>query len=215
MDTPHGARVIVGDVRGKGLDAIRLAAVVLGTFREAAESLDSLVEVAVRMEVRLRRHLGPEDFVTAVLGEFQPSGQLTVVNCGHYAPLMVRPDRSELLTPPDPTTPLGLGPTPRAQVTKLDRCDRVLFYTDGLAESRKVDGTFIDVAGLVDTLREPDLDSALTALLGRVTAQVGSALDDDLALLLAEFDGGETPCNSLAGLAFLPAEQERRDAQAD
>ncbi|MBA3267225.1 MAG: SpoIIE family protein phosphatase [Acidimicrobiia bacterium] len=31
-----GVRVVVGDVRGKGLEAVHLAALVLGTFREAA-----------------------------------------------------------------------------------------------------------------------------------------------------------------------------------
>jgi hypothetical protein len=33
--TPHGLRLITGDVRGKGLPAVQLASVVLGCFREA------------------------------------------------------------------------------------------------------------------------------------------------------------------------------------
>ncbi|CAM5483374.1 hypothetical protein STENM36S_02563 [Streptomyces tendae] len=33
---PHGARVLVGDVQGKGLGAVETAAALLGTFREAA-----------------------------------------------------------------------------------------------------------------------------------------------------------------------------------
>ncbi|MFB7511386.1 serine/threonine-protein phosphatase, partial [Streptomyces broussonetiae] len=36
VPTPHGARLIVGDVRGKGLPAVGTAALVLGVFREAA-----------------------------------------------------------------------------------------------------------------------------------------------------------------------------------
>ena len=34
--TPYGVRVIVGDVRGKGLEAVQTAAAVLGAFRAAA-----------------------------------------------------------------------------------------------------------------------------------------------------------------------------------
>ncbi|MEV2268851.1 hypothetical protein [Nonomuraea africana] len=36
VTAPGGARVIVGDVQGKGLEAVETAAVVLGAFREAA-----------------------------------------------------------------------------------------------------------------------------------------------------------------------------------
>ena len=34
--TPYGVRLVVGDVKGKGLEAVQLAATVLGSFRQAA-----------------------------------------------------------------------------------------------------------------------------------------------------------------------------------
>src|SRR5207244_8992833 len=36
MDTPYGVRMIIGDVRGKGLDAVRLASIVLGPYWHVA-----------------------------------------------------------------------------------------------------------------------------------------------------------------------------------
>ena len=45
---PDSVRLIIGDVRGKGLPAIRTAATVLGTFREAARRERSLSRAAVR-----------------------------------------------------------------------------------------------------------------------------------------------------------------------
>ena len=36
LDTPYGVRMIIGDVRGKGIDAIRLASLVLGAYRHVA-----------------------------------------------------------------------------------------------------------------------------------------------------------------------------------
>ena len=36
VDTQYGVRAIIGDVRGSGLGAVEVAAVLLGSFREAA-----------------------------------------------------------------------------------------------------------------------------------------------------------------------------------
>ncbi len=47
QDTPHGVRLIVGDVRGKGMGAVGAVAVVIGAFREAAEQEATLEAVAM------------------------------------------------------------------------------------------------------------------------------------------------------------------------
>ncbi|WP_433152577.1 SpoIIE family protein phosphatase [Actinomadura nitritigenes] len=57
VPTPHGARVIVVDVQGKGLDVVETAAVVLGAFREAAYDEPGFDGVAGRIETALTRHL--------------------------------------------------------------------------------------------------------------------------------------------------------------
>ncbi|MGW1779479.1 PP2C family protein-serine/threonine phosphatase [Streptomyces sp. NPDC002143] len=76
---PHGTRVLLGDVQGKGLGAVETAAALLGTFREAAYHEADLGVVAARLETRMRRHrqhtvaLGRADgdrFATAVLIAF-------------------------------------------------------------------------------------------------------------------------------------------------
>src|SRR5207302_1269019 len=83
VERDGAVRLLVGDVRGKGLDAVRLATVVLGEFRAAASDVDRLVDVATKIDNRLRRYLTDEDFVTAVLAEITDDGELTLVNCGH------------------------------------------------------------------------------------------------------------------------------------
>ena len=92
--TQFGIRLIVGDVRGKGLDAVEIAADVLGVFREVAHEVYTLAEVARRIDASLaRRPAAPlEEFVTAVLAEIDPAaGSLTVYNCGHPPPLVLSP----------------------------------------------------------------------------------------------------------------------------
>ena len=106
--TQFGIRLIVGDVRGKGLDAVEIAADVLGVFREVAHEVYTLAEVARRIDASLaRRPAAPlEEFVTAVLAEIDPAaGSLTVYNCGHPPPLMLSPGGD---------APGGRGGTPRA-----------------------------------------------------------------------------------------------------
>ena len=50
QETPYGVRLAVGDVRGKGLGAVEAVAVVLGAFREAAETEPTLEALAQRLE---------------------------------------------------------------------------------------------------------------------------------------------------------------------
>ena len=182
-------RAAVGDVRGKGLEAVRLAAVVLGSFREAAQSPATLEEVAALMDRRLRRHLDTEDFVTAVLAEFEEDGRLSVVNCGHHPPVLVRDGVIELLSPSATTTPLGLDPVPAAECTMMGRGDRLLLYTDGLVEARSRSGRMIALDRLAKTLNTPDLDVALDSLVETLKSLVVGPIEDDLALGLAEYRG--------------------------
>ncbi|MEV0262980.1 PP2C family protein-serine/threonine phosphatase [Streptomyces sp. NPDC050617] len=81
QDTPHGVRVIVGDVRGKGLEAVEAVAVVIGAFREAAEQEATLEALAARLERALQREGARregldqfEGFTTAVLAEVAVTG---------------------------------------------------------------------------------------------------------------------------------------------
>ncbi|MDQ3640139.1 MAG: SpoIIE family protein phosphatase, partial [Actinomycetota bacterium] len=45
LETPWGVRLMVGDVRGKGLEAVRLASALLGEFRSRANSEPELTAV--------------------------------------------------------------------------------------------------------------------------------------------------------------------------
>ena len=185
--SPRGVRVIMGDVKGKGVDAVRLAAAVLGSFREAAFTRASLVEVATDLDRSVSRFLSDEDFVTAVAVQFEAGGALQVVNCGHPPPLLLRDGSAEPLVGPGSTTPLGLGPNPAAQDFTLSPSDRLLLYTDGLIEARSADGRYFELGERAErVLAAPSLHDALDELVASVIRHVGGQLDDDLALVLAQ-----------------------------
>ena len=186
--TPFGVRMIVGDVRGKGLDAVQLAAAVVGGFRQSALTVTDLAAVAVALDEVVQAVSGEEDFVTAVLAEFHDDGTVAFVNCGHHSPLQLDDDTAVLLDVDEHAPPLGLGVGPGLTPHKAHWHvgSRLLFYTDGLVEARNAQGAFFDVLAQAEALRVGTLDQALDVLISRVRRHVPGGLKDDLALVLAE-----------------------------
>jgi phosphoserine phosphatase RsbU/P len=186
LETPHGVRLLVGDVRGKGLDAVRLAGVVLGSFRDAAQDRPDLAEVAAALDRSVTRAIGPEDFVTVVLVQVLGEGSAIVVNCGHPAPLLVRAGQATALDPPEPAPPLRLGPRPEPLRLTLALGDRILLYTDGASEARARGGFFPLQAAAAFALVSADLEAGLESLWAELQRHVAGQLHDDVALLLIE-----------------------------
>ena len=181
-------RWLVGDTRGKGLPAVRLASVAATSFRDAcARPGLSLIEVARAVDVSVMRAAGEEDFVTAVFAELDPAGWIELVICGHPPPLRLSTD-SELapLAPAAFTAPLGLHPDLRLSTFSVRTGDRLLFFTDGLLEARDRAGRFFRVDQQIQALSRPDLQAAVDELMDRLRAHIHRRLDDDVAVLLAE-----------------------------
>jgi hypothetical protein len=186
LETPHGVRLLVGDVRGKGLDAVRLAGVVLGSFRDVAQDHPDLAQVTAALDRSVTRAIGPEDFVTAVLVQVLGDGSAMVVNCGHPAPLLVRAGQATELDPPEPAPPLGLGPRPEPLRLRLALGDRILLYTDGASEARTGGGFFPLQTAAAFALVSADLEAGLETLWAELQRHVAGQLHDDVALLLIE-----------------------------
>jgi phosphoserine phosphatase RsbU/P len=181
----------MGDVRGKGLDAIGLASTVLAAFRRAARVEPTLTAVAADLDDVVTAVADEEDFVTVVLAEFHDDSSVTLLNCGHHPPLLVADHSHVLVDTGSPAPPLGLHPEPMPATCRLDEGTRLLFYTDGLVESRDCHGTFFPLEESSEALTTKDLGTALDGLLDQVAEHVGERVNDDLALLLVERqDGG-------------------------
>ncbi|MFJ9417080.1 PP2C family protein-serine/threonine phosphatase [Streptomyces sp. NPDC101227] len=205
QETPHGVRLIVGDVRGKGLEAVEAAVVVIGAFREAAEQEATLEAVAGRLERALQREGGRragldqvEGFTTAVLAEI-PSGThsvLRVLNRGHPAPLLLAPDGGLCeLSPASPALPLGMseiaGWPDRVDETFFPAGSLLLLFTDGVTEARDRAGRFYDAPDRLRGRHFPGPDVLLDVLVDDVARHTGGPQADDMALLAVQRPLGE------------------------
>jgi hypothetical protein len=188
LDTPYGVRIIIGDVRGKGLDAVRLASMVLGSYRHVAYERADLRTIVADLDRAVARGVGDEDFVTAALVE-ERGGTLTIVNCGHPAPLLLRRGQVIALEPPAPAPPLGFMPEVKARVERLEPGDRLLLFTDGLGEARR-DGEFFPTADRAwRLLGHGTVGDGLASLETALVDWVHGRLEDDIALVLLEYAG--------------------------
>lgn len=199
IETPHGLRLMIGDVQGKGMPAIGAGLEVLASFREAAQHVDSLEEVAERMEQALTRHNtrsveqgADERFVTALLMEVRdPVGlpQGRVLSCGHIPYYLVRDGKVYERREGEGGLPLGLGALsgePRHSVrVHPEPDDWLVLCTDGVTEARGKDGAFYPLAerlaGWTD-LEPAELARTLRADLESFTD--GGLKDDATALVV-------------------------------
>lgn len=187
LSTPFGLRVFVGDVRGKGLPALHLANAALGAFREWSHQASTLTELAARLDASVARNADAEEFVTGVLVEVGAE-DITLVNCGHPAPLLLDGDGDGVaaLAPPGASLPFGLGVTPIPHRAAFVPGDRLALYTDGVSDARRR-GRFFDVAAeFAGCADDQDVEACVQRLHRRLVKFTRRRLNDDVAILLLE-----------------------------
>jgi serine phosphatase RsbU (regulator of sigma subunit) len=196
MQTPHGVRLIIGDVRGKGLPAVEAASVILSTFRVHVHDAPDLPSLAGLLETVMSQYCrnAPDDalerFATIVLVEI-PAGEpvARLVNCGHPAPLLLHGGEVREVEPSAPSPPINmaalLGHHYQTDTIPFAAGDRLLLYTDGVSETRDGTGTFYPLAQRVRRWHLAPPRQLLDHLHQDLRAYVHGTRDDDLAALVA------------------------------
>ena len=173
---------VVGDVSGRGVDAVAVMAHARFTLRaylvDGQSPSAALEKCSRQFDISLDGHM-----TTALVGVGNwRTGVVTLANAGHPAPLLVTDDRPEfVVTPIGP--PLGTG------VSAYDSCEftmpigsTLILYTDGLIERRTE-----DIAAGMDRLANTVAPMALVPLETMVGDLLTSLNDptssDDIAVL--------------------------------
>ncbi|MFJ8542105.1 SpoIIE family protein phosphatase [Streptomyces sp. NPDC093586] len=175
--------LVVGDVMGSGITA----AASMGRLRTATNTLAALdLDPALLLEHLDRTAAGLDQAIaTCVYAVHDPHArQVRIANAGHLPPVRLRAGRPPELLDLPTGVPLGVGGVAFSTTTvDLDPGDRLVFYTDGLVETRQQP---IDerLAVLLALLEGPDrpLEEVCDLLLRTLHEPRNS---DDVALLIA------------------------------
>jgi stage II sporulation SpoE-like protein len=192
-DNDDGLWLAVGDAIGKGNTAASISSLAVGALR-AARRNDATLEQAASVVHQACFDLGgPYQFLTAVFAVWhQESRILAWINCGHPAPVLIDADGAITELTGDGTHPIGLfrrQRTFRRSERRLEPEQRILLYSDGVAEHRDPKGNEFGLKNLGATLRTCTHATAAGAVRSLQDAVLGFSprpLRDDATLLLVD-----------------------------
>lgn len=191
-----GGRLLIGDVRGKGLAAVGEAALLLSAFRLIADEHPDLPELTGVLDQHVQRYLVDfsgtgdetgEHFITALLVDIlDDEPVLRLANSGHPPPLLLHRGQVTLLdgegAPPLGVQMLADG-SPDCRTVPFDGDDILLLYTDGVIEARDEEGAFYPLLERVSRWAVGNPEALVTRLCRDLLAHAGGRLGDDAAFL--------------------------------
>jgi serine phosphatase RsbU (regulator of sigma subunit) len=187
----RGWTVVMGDVCGKGPDAAAVTALARYTLRAAAmrerlpsRSLELLNEALLRQRADRR-------FCTVAYAYLEPlaeGARIGFASGGHPLPLLLRADGT--VEPVGaPGTLLGVVPDPNFEDRSLALApgDALVFYTDGVIESRASNGSSLNEERLADVVAGcagADADAIAACVEDAALAAQNGSPRDDIAVLV-------------------------------
>lgn len=184
------AGVLLGDVAGKGLEAVAMAADTRSTLRAFVHETSSPGDAMRRANTVLYpRESGPAFVTVSLIVIDLCSHTLSYASAGHPPSIVCRADGTiEFLEIGQ--LPIGIVADQDFEEysTYLGPGDKLIMYTDGIDESRR-DGVCFEVAGMKRVLMEHrnlPVDELAKALLSAAVDWANGKLQDDAALVLIE-----------------------------
>lgn len=221
-DVDAGGRwltVAIGDASGKGIAAALMATVMLSSLRAERSRGAGPKRVIEQANLALLEATDTGAFTTCVYATVDTvTGEVRWLNMGHPAPFLLRGPGEEnpgYYVEGPRNRPLGWDESPglnQSSVT-LTPGDRLILFTDGFIEAKGSDGEVFGEnrleASLLELASLPS-DSLADQVVEDVERFAAGKLDDDLTMLVIEFEGAAAPAGDdpLPGPLEAAAEQE-------
>ena len=184
----------IGDVSGKGISASLLMAQTLNTMRFVFAAATSPSHALGLLNETLFANIIRGMFITTLVGKMDTrSRQVEIASAGHCPPLLVKASGDTAILGVTSSVPIGIRPGTTYENTALTlhSDNRLVFYTDGLSESRRngagaqFDESLADAASGPASSPEEILSRIIEA--ERLHRGEGSQLDD-LTVLVGGFE---------------------------
>ncbi len=186
------------DAMGHALDAAVMATVAVAAYRHARRADADLPGLYAEIDAAIAEQFDADHFVTAQLAQLDiGSGWLQWVNAGHPRPLLWRPGQAVRALRSPTTLPAGIGGgTPQVSQERLQRGDRVLFYTDGIIEERLPGGEQFGQRRLHEQFTQAEqaggpVQQTVRRLSHALLRERGGTTSDDATLFLLSWRGGD------------------------
>ena len=204
-DVDAGGRwltVAIGDASGKGIAAALMATVMLSSLRAERSRGAGPKRVIEQANLALLEAADTGAFTTCVYATVDTiTGEVRWMNMGHPAPFLLHPPDAEVpgyYVEGPRNRPLGWDESPglNQSTVTLAAGDRLILFTDGFVEAKSPDGEVFGDHRLETSLLElaslPS-DALVEHVVEDVERFAAGKLDDDLTMLVIEFEGAAAP----------------------
>lgn len=195
--SPTCLAVVIADVSGKGVSSALVVSTTQATLRALALGNPTFERMLERVNSMIRTYTNGRMFVTLFMAIIHTDTRTVhYINAGHNPPVLVRTDGShEELS--EGGLVLGLLPTvsyKRAQV-EIRPGDKLLLYTDGIAEAFDTDSEMFGIERTVEAVRNTAPGCPPADVLQRVFDDVkkfseGAPKADDQTMIVIMPDEG-------------------------
>lgn len=194
-DTRLGA--FIGDVSGKGISAALVMSMVTILFSQLKEQFTSPSEILGKVNDIMFRHFGSQHsiYLTCFFITVDTANREIIFSCaGHNPPFLFRPRTGEVIELEAEGFGLGMfnAVTYEEKRMSVESGDKIIFYTDGVVDSRNAEGAMFGYERLVQMVKEnPTANSyRLTHFLVEELEEFAGSVPraDDLTLLILEVD---------------------------
>ncbi len=187
--------VCLGDVMGKGTAASLMMAIVMGFLFEWGKKTVSPVSVLKTLNQQLctlsKSSATETPFVTLFYAVYnEESTELTYSLAGHQSGILLRKDGTNLLLATE-GIPVGIFEDASyvQQSVFLDQGDRVILFTDGVAEARNIEGEMFGTDRILTAAvdgKNRSIQELLETIKERVLSHSTGEDTDDIAVLILE-----------------------------
>jgi serine phosphatase RsbU (regulator of sigma subunit) len=180
--------VIVGDVAGKGVPAALLMARLSADVRFSLASEPDPAKAVQQINEGFARHDWQDRFVTMIAAVLNPrTGELTMVNAGHMAPLLRRRGGAVVEIGEEAAgLPLGVAPGYEYQAYshQLEPGDVITMFTDGFSEAMNSGEELYGIDRLKQQISSPAIS----------VVDFGEHILEDVSLFVNGFDQSDDMC---------------------